>query len=81
MKRQKIRTKATIGRGGFSGELNGTKSYLLVTDEAGRGVACLEGQPLYRLARAIVDRFEHDRTIRELRQRFTDSQPAFLATV
>lgn len=59
MKTQKIKTTPNVGRNlKIKGELKGKQSYLLFTDGTGRGLGVLEGQKLYRLAKAIVRRFE-----------------------
>lgn len=63
MKTRKIRTTPSVGKNlKISGELKGKDTYLLLADGTGRGLGVIEGQKLYRLAKAIVRRFETART-------------------
>lgn len=62
MKRQKIRTTPSLGtrKARISGELNGKNSFVIFD-----GTGLIEGRKLYRLARAVVDRFEEAETEEE----------------
>jgi hypothetical protein len=65
-KRQRIRTKPSYVPQGntaglmFTGWLSGRGSYLRITDANDNVLGTLYGQSLYRLAKAIVIRYEAD---------------------
>lgn len=58
LRTQKIRTqvRASHGEVELTGWLQGKHTYLWIGNDHGYGI--VDGQPLYRLAKAIVARFE-----------------------
>ena len=63
MKRQRIKTRCTIGKRleikGWLDDKRGTYLWFGVDD---RFIGLLDGVPMYRLAKAIVKRWEADKT-------------------
>jgi hypothetical protein len=59
---QKIRTRTTYGEITVGGRLNAQHTYLLLKSQDGLLNDFIEGQRLYRLAKAIVTRFETAQT-------------------
>jgi hypothetical protein len=59
---QRVRTRPTDGEVILGGRLNADSTYLTFKTTDGKVIDLLEGQRLYRLAQAIVTRFETAQT-------------------
>lgn len=60
MRQQKIKTRPTIGQVEIGGWLSDRRRTYLWFGFKGECIGIIDGQPLYRLAKAIVRRFEEE---------------------